>query len=183
ALALLEGARAAMRVTRGSATSLDPEVLETAAPTSVLAYVLEHTAAGQLEVAMRAATDRLATASQWAAAFPTIDLYLDLARNRAQLLLGEIVEAQQHAESAYDAAVVDGSHFPRAIWSFARGIVFLERGHPRQAVPALREALGVFESADRGFLRPTLAYLSMASSLAGDSAAAERDEHATRSAS
>jgi len=182
ARAIVEGARAALRVTTGNTSSTEPESLDDAAPTTVLAAVLESTAVGHLHKGARLAADRLATASRWAAAFPTIDLYLDLARIRALLLSGEIVEAQQHAETAYEAAVIEGAEFPRAIWSFGRGVSSLLRGHPTQAIPALRETRAVFESADRGFLRPTLAYLAMATALAGDSDAADREERAAREA-
>ena len=71
-------------------------------------------------------------------------------RRVAVLLSGRVGEAEQHAEAAYDAAVIEGAEFPRAIWSLARGIAFLVRGLPRSATPALREAAGAFENADRG---------------------------------
>jgi DNA-binding CsgD family transcriptional regulator len=183
ARSILEGGRAAMRISLGGAPATEVESLASAAPTAVLAAVLEHTAAGHLELAVQLASERLATASQWVASFPTIDLYLDLARVRALLLSGEIAEAEQHGEAAYDAAVSEGVDFPRGIWSFARGVTFLLRGLPRLAVPVLRETAAVFRNADRGFLRPTLAYLAMASALAGDVTAAAEDERAARAAS
>lgn len=172
-----------MRVSLGRPASDESESLDNAAPTAVLAGALERTADGRLEGAVELATQHLATASEWVAAFPTIDLYLELARTRALLLLGEIGAAEQHAEAAYSTAVVDGGDFPRAIWSFARGIVQLVRGAPRLAVPALREAAGVFSDADRGFLRPTLAYLVMASALAGDISTAEEEQRGAHAAS
>ena len=177
ARALLEGARAAMIVTRGERVQVDAEALVGAAPTAVLAAVLELTADGRIDRAARLAMERLATASEWRAEFATIDLFLDLARTRALLLNGQIVEAQDHADAAYDAAVIEGAEFPRAIWSLARGIVFVARGLPRDAIPALREAAGSLENAERGFRRPTHAYLAMGAALAGDITEAERDGH------
>jgi DNA-binding CsgD family transcriptional regulator len=182
ARAILEGGRAAMLVSAGYSTTLGTEDLTGAAPTAVLAATLEHTAAGHLDRADRVAIERLASATQWVGEFPTIDLFLDLAQTRAVLLSGRVGEAEHHAEAAYDAAVIEGAEFPRAIWSLARGIVFLVRGLPRPAIPALREAAGEFEKADRGFRRPALAYLAMAEALAGDIAAATRDVRAAHGA-
>ncbi len=51
ARAILEGGRAAMLVSRGAATSVGPEALESSAPTAALAVVLEHTAAGRFWLA------------------------------------------------------------------------------------------------------------------------------------
>ena len=183
ARALLEGARAAMIVSSGERTHVDADALIGAAPTAVLAAVLELTADGRLDRAGRLAMERLATASEWRAEFATIDLFLDLARTRALLLNGQITEAQDHADTAFDAAVIEGAEFPRAIWSLARGIAFVVRGRPRDAIPTLREAAGIFENAERGFRRPTHAYLAMAGALAGDITEAEHDEHTARRSS
>ena len=54
-------------------------------------------------------------------------------RARAAARAVAIVEAQEHAEAAYDAAVIDGADFPRAIWSLARGIALVVRGRPRRS--------------------------------------------------
>ena len=156
-----------MIVTSGERAHVDAEALIGAAPTAVLAAVLELTADGRIDRAARLAMERLATASEWRAEFATIDLFLDLARTRALLLNGQIIEAQDHADAAYDAAVIEGAEFPRAIWSLARGIVFVVRGLPRDAIPALREAAGNLENAERGFRRPTHAYLAMGAAARG----------------
>ncbi len=183
ARAIIEGGRAAMVASAGRSAGVAEQQLTGAAPTAVLAAVLDHTAAGRLELAVRIATERLSTTSQWIAEFPTIDLYLDLARTRALLLCGQVAEAQARADAAYEEAVVESADFPRAIWSLGRGIVFVVRGLPHRARLALREAASAFELADRGFLRPARAYLALAGALAGDIATGVRDDVAAEAAS
>ena len=124
-----------MIVSSGERAHVDADALIGAAPTAVLAAVLELTADGRLDRAGRLAMERLATASEWRAEFATIDLFLDLARTRALLLNGQIIEAQDHADAAFDAAVIEGAEFPRAIWSLARGIAFVVRGLPATRFP------------------------------------------------
>ena len=81
ARAILEGGRAAIVVSGGHATTGDPEHLAGAVPTAALAAVIEYAAAGRLDVAVRIASERLATASQWTAEFPTVELYFHLAQD------------------------------------------------------------------------------------------------------
>ena len=91
ARAILEGGRAAIVVSAGHATTGDPEHLAGAAPTAALAAVIECAAAGRLDVAVRIASERLATASQWTADFPTVELYFHLAQD-----VGAAAERRPH---------------------------------------------------------------------------------------
>jgi tetratricopeptide (TPR) repeat protein len=174
ARATLEGGRAAIVVSGGFPMSGTPGTHTSAVPTAALAALIENATAGQLDRAVLIATDQLATASEWTAEFPTIELYLHLAQTWALTLSGGLSDAQARADAAYAAAVEEHAAFPRLTWSFVRGMIFVARGLPHSATRALREAAAGFEVADRGFLRPTHTYLAMAAALAGDAATSER---------
>ncbi|MET1001607.1 MAG: AAA family ATPase [Acidimicrobiia bacterium] len=174
ARAILEGGRAAIVVSGGFATTNGPEPLTNAVPTAVLAAVLESTAAGRLDLAVRIASERLATAPQWTNEFPKIELFLHLARTWALVLKGDLADAQVAADVQYATAVEDRTEFPRATWSLLRGMIHVAQGRPNTAMRTLLEAAAGFEVADGGFRRPSHACLALAQALAGDVAAAEQ---------
>ncbi|MGH8977329.1 MAG: AAA family ATPase, partial [Acidimicrobiia bacterium] len=182
ARAVLEGGRAAIVVSAGHATTGDPEHLSSGAPTAAVAAVIESTAGGRLDLAVRIAEERLATASQWTAEFPAVELYFGLAQSWALGLRGDLEDALELADAAYATALEDGLDFPRVSWCMVRGMILVTRGRPTSATRALLEGLAAFEILDRGFLKPTHAYLSMASSLLGDVAASEQHLRAAHDA-
>jgi DNA-binding CsgD family transcriptional regulator len=182
ATAVLEGGRAAILVSRGFDRQDLPGLLTGSTPTGALAKFIHHATAGRLDDAIGIATGQLATASDWTEEFPTIELYLQLARTWALMLSGRLIEAQTAADAAYRTAVEEHAEFPRLTWSFVRGMILVARGLPRSATRALREAGAGFEVADRGFLRPTRTYLAMAGALAGDADASEQHLQAAHNA-
>jgi DNA-binding CsgD family transcriptional regulator len=182
ARALVEGARAAILVSTGNATTGEPAPVTSGVPTAVLAAVIEHATAGRLDLAVQLASECLTAAGEWSDEFAAIELFLQLTEAWALVLRGDLRDAQARADAAYADALEHRSDFPRVTWSFVRGIVFVARGLPNSASHALREAIGGFELADRGFLRPSHAYLAMATALAGDGAASERHVRAAHDA-
>src|SRR5262249_60523333 len=160
---ILDGGRAAILVGRGQTETIgDLASAASAVPTAALASVIEHATAGRLQLASHIADAQLATAPQWTAEFPTIELYMQMAHTWTYVLRGDLLTAADVSETAYMQALEDGAEFPMYAWSLVRGIVFVSRGLPRRATESLRSAVSGFELADRGFLRPSCAYLAMA---------------------
>jgi len=182
ARAILEGGRAVIVVSRGYATSGDVNPATTTVPTAALAAVIENAMAGRFDAALRIASERLATASEWTDEFPAIELFLRLTQTWALLLCGEVADAQARADAGYSTALDERADFPRVTWSFVRGVILAVRGLSTRATRALREAAGGFDVADRGFLRPTHTYLAMATALVGDVAASEQHLQAAHNA-
>ena len=148
--------------------------LTDAVPTAALAAVIESAAAGRLDLAVRIASEQLATAPQWTDEFPKVELYLHLARTWALLLNGDLADAQVEPTPDTRTPLEEGAEFPRVTWSLLRGMILVAQGRPHTAMRALLEAAARFEVADRGFLRPSHAYLAMAAALVGDVAASEQ---------
>jgi DNA-binding CsgD family transcriptional regulator len=182
ARAILEGGRAVIGVSGGYATTGNTRQLTSTIPTAALAAVIEGATAGRLDRAVHIASERLTTASQWTDEFPTIELFLNLTQTWALLLSGHLIEAQGRADAGYTDALEARIEFPRVTWSFVRGVIFVARGLPQSAHRVLHEAVGGFVVADRGFLRPSHAYLAMAAALVGDVAASEQHLRAAHNA-
>jgi DNA-binding CsgD family transcriptional regulator len=145
-------------------------------PQAVLAAVIEWTGAGEIERAVRAADEAVATVRAWQADFPTAGLLLHLTRTWARMLEGHVREADAEAELQYATAVSERAEYPRVTWCALRGIIAILRGSPGRATNALREGVAVAGDDDRGWLRPMHTYLAMAAALAGDVATAEEHE-------
>ena len=164
--------------TTPGSTSEDPELDAGAAPTAVLAATLEKTAAGQLDAAIRLSDEAMAGAAVWSEEFPSVVLFLRLARAWARLLSGQVLEVGAEADVQYAAAVMERTDYPRVSWCLVRGVAALLRGRPESAAGAVREGVAVARSDDRGWHRPMQTYLAMAAALRGDVAGA--DDHLRR---
>jgi DNA-binding CsgD family transcriptional regulator len=182
ARAVVAGGRAAIVVSAGQSTPGVADELAARVPTAALAAAIDHAAAGRLELAASIADEQLATAARWTDDFPTIELYLTLARAWIFVMGGELECARLRADEEYARALEEGAEFPRLTWSVVRGLVAVAQGRPRTATRALHEAVGGFERADRGFLRPSHGYLAMAAALVGDLAGAAQHRHAAHAA-
>ena len=96
---VLEGGRAAIVVSGGFATTGGIEPPTDTVPTAALAALIENAAAGHLDLAVRIATDQLATAPEWTDDFPKLELYMHLARSWALLLRGDLIDAQARVDA------------------------------------------------------------------------------------
>ncbi len=179
---VLEGGRAAIVVSGGFATTGGIEPPTDTVPTAALAALIENAAAGHLDLAVRIATDQLATAPEWTDDFPKLELYMHLARSWALLLRGDLIDAQARVDAGYKEALEVGAEFPRVTWSLLRGMILVAQGRPDSARRALLEAVAGSEVVDRGFLRPSHAYCAMAAALVGDVAASEAHVRAAHDA-
>ena len=122
---------------------------------------------------MRVVDEVTTRASARLAERPVVALQLQMARNWATLLRGDVLEAEATADREYFATVQGRADYPRVGWCLVRGVIALVRGLPRQAVSTLREGTVLMGSDDRGYARPMSAYLAMACALAGDVDGAE----------
>jgi DNA-binding CsgD family transcriptional regulator/tetratricopeptide (TPR) repeat protein len=145
-------------------------------PQAVLATVIASTTGGRFDRAVQMVDEAEATVRVWGDDFPTAALLLRLNRNWARLLGGHVREAETEADARYAAAVAEHADYPRVTWCLLRGMVATLRGLPVRATGALREAVALAGTDDRGWLRPMHAYLAMAAALVGDHAAAEHHE-------
>ena len=150
--------------------NLTPEVeagAGTRTPGESLGRALSLTVGGRFELALAEVDDALESVEGWGEELPTVAVLLRMTRGWAQVLAGRPVEAELEADAQYRAAVRSHAAYPIAAWCFARGLVAVLRGTPATAITAMLEANAAHGGSDRGFVRPTRAYLAMAFAAAG----------------
>ena len=127
----------------------DVHDIASASPEAALYAALEHLAAGRLGLAVRVVDEVTTRASARLAERPVVALQLQMARNWATLLRGDVLEAEATADREYFATVQGRADYPRVGWCLVRGVIALVRGLPRRAVSTLPRG----HRAD-GFRRP-----------------------------
>ena len=110
-----------------SAATSEPDEAAVTSPQGVLAATLRWTASGELERAVRAVDNVIASARMWTEEFPTTALLLHMTRTWARLLCGDISDAESEAELEYAAAVAARTDYPRLAWCLVRGLVAVMR--------------------------------------------------------
>jgi ATP/maltotriose-dependent transcriptional regulator MalT len=108
---------------------------------------------------------------------PGLAMYHAMALTQALILAGRVADAEALVEGGHEAALAAHADVARGAWCFLRGVIAVFRGRPHAAVDSLRESDLSFGRFDYGLRRGVLIWLSLAESLRGDAATAERTLH------